>query len=249
MVQTRLGRRSLREVLARQPVLARVTVDVTANARREARCARLDIRAARLPIVLRDKQQSKRRHITQLTVIWAHERRHGYGVAPLDWILFSNVPARSGAAACAAVRRYSHRWRIEDFHRTWKSGLCCVEQSQLRSTNAVIKWATILAAVASRAERLRHRYRNEPEVAAADEFTADEIEAVVFLSNENRRAPLISADDLRLAETIRLIADLGGYVGNRGSGPPGAVTISRGLERVLFAAGIMTRLRGEGRLR
>ena len=198
--------------------------------------------------MLRDKL-TKKRCVAELTVIWAHERRHGYGVTPLDWVLFTNVPAKNGAAACAAVRRYSYRWRIEDFHRTWKSGLCCVEQSQLRSTNAVIKWATILAAVASRAERLRHRYRNEPDAAASDEFTDDEIEAIVFLANEGRSAPLVTAKKLGLAESVRLIANLGGYVGNRGSGPPGAVTISRGLERVLFAVEILSRLRTEGRLR
>jgi hypothetical protein len=247
-VQIRSERRPLRAVLARLPVLARIKVEMPATDRREARQAHLDIRAARLPVVLRDHYQKTRR-TSQLTVIWAHERRRSFGVTPLDWVLLTNVPATSAAAAYAAVRRYSFRWRIEDFHRTWKSGLCCVEQSQLRSTNAVIKWATILAAVASRAERLRHRYRSEPDAAASDEFTADELEAIVFLANEGRSTELVSSADLRLAESIRLIADLGGYVGNRGSGPPGAITISRGLERVLFASEILSRLRRAGRLR
>lgn len=248
-VQVRSERRPLREVMGRQRVLARLVVEVSATYRREARKAHLDIRAARLPIVLRDKRGDRKRSVTELTVIWAHERRCGYGVTPLDWVLLTNARVVSAADACAAVRRYSHRWRIEDFHRTWKSGLCSVEQSQLRSTNAVIKWATILAAVASRAERLRHRYRDEPEAPASVEFTDDELEAISFLANENRPAPLVRARDLRLAESIRLIANLGGYVGNRGSGPPGAVTIARGLERVLFTAGILARLRDEGRLR
>ena len=52
-----------------------------------------------------------------------------------------------------------------------------------------------------------------------------------------------------MVKAIRWIADLGGYVGNRGSGPPGATTIARGLERVDFAAALLLKLKSAGRLR
>ena len=120
-----------------------------------------------------------------------------------------------------------------------------------RSVNAVIKWATILAAVASRAEHLKRRSRMEPEAPATDELTADEIEAIVLLKNEARssRAKPMTSDGLTLGTAVRWIADLGGYVGNRGSGPPGATTIGRGLEPVLLTATVLAKLRAEGRLR
>ena len=248
-VQVQSRRRPLRDVLAMKPVLASTTVHVPGTRRRDARQARIDIRAARLPIVFRDTAGDKKRHIHELTVVWVHERRRTHGVVPLDWVLLTNVVATTARQARAAVQRYTYRWRIEDFHRTWKSGLCCVEHSQLRSPNALIKWATILAAVASRAERLRHRCRVDPEAAASEEFTDDELEAIALLADEHGFLLSTAASQLRLAESVAVVARVGGHVGNRGSGPPGTITISRGLERVCFAAQLLSRLRSEGRLR
>jgi hypothetical protein len=233
-------------VLRRLPVVARMHVELSATAKRSARVATLEIRATQLPVILRDKQ-TKQRFVEPMTVVWAKEnvssRRRGIG-----WVLLTNTPIRTKADACAAVRRYTYRWRIEDFHRTWKSGLCGTENSQLRSREAVIKWATILAAVASRAERLRHRFRTEPDAAATEEFSDDELAAIKLLKSEERALPRAKTPP-NLAQAIRWVADLGGYVGNRGSGPPGAVTISRGLERVVFAAELLATLRRDGRLR
>ena len=180
-------------------------------------------------------------------MVWARET----SLRPdrLDWLVWTNSSVELARDAMGVVRRYAWRWRVEDFHRTWKSGLCRVEETQLRSVSAVIKWSTILAAVANRAELLRHQYRHSPDAPAEDTFNADEIEAIVFLKNEGRKKTPLSSRGLTIATAVRWVADLGGYVGNRGSGPPGAITISRGLERVVFAAELLARLRSEGRLR
>ena len=245
-----MRRRNLLDALAKHPMLTQTTVELRASKKCPARRATLDVRAATLPVLFRDlywkRQPSK---LLNVTVVWARER--GRRDDRLEWVLFTSLPVDNAAQARAALRRYTHRWRIEDFHRTWKSGLCNVEKTQLRSTDAVIKWATILAAVASRAEHLRRRAREEPDAPATDELTADEIDALVLLKNESRSSKAIplTADKLTIATAVRWIADLGGYVGNRNNGLPGATTIGRGLEDVLLAAAIFAKLRAEGRLR
>ena len=247
-----LHRRNLLDVLVKQPVLARIEVDVPAKHGCTRRRARLEVRAARLPILFKDRYNKYGRGtLVHIGVVWARERTRADGGEPVEWVLFTSVDVTTAKTACETLRRYALRWRIEDFHRTWKSGLCRVEETQLRSTSAVVKWATILAAVASRAEHLRRRAREEPDAPATDELTADEIEAVVYLTNETRssKSKRATAAGLTLGTAVRWIADLGGYVGNRGSGPPGATTIGRGLEPVLLTASILTRLRAEGRLR
>ena len=247
-----VNRQNLLDVLVKRPVLARIEVDVPATRGCAPRSARLEVRAARLPILFKDRY-NKYGHgkLVHISVVWARERSRAGNGDPVEWVLFTSVDVTTARSACETLRRYTLRWRIEDFHRTWKSGLCRVEDTQLRSTGAVVKWATILAAVASRAEHLRRRARDEPNAPATDELTADEIEAVVFLTNEARssRSKRATAAGLTLATAVRWIADLGGYVGNRGSGPPGATTIGRGLEPVLLAASILAQLRTEGRLR
>jgi hypothetical protein len=236
----------LRRVLSQTRALTRMRVEVPAAAHRRARVAVLEIRASRLPIVWRDAYRKKKRTVAPLTVVWAREC--GARRSKIEWILFTNGEIRTAADARDAVRRYTLRWRVEDFHKTWKSGVCRIEDSQLRSPSAVIKWATILAAVATRTERLRRRFREEPDAPASIELDADEIEALVFLKSEGLSRP-VSAKGLTISQATRWIADLGGYVGARGSGLPGATTIARGLERVLFTVGILARLRADGRIR
>lgn len=236
----------LRRRLAELAPVAQMEVELPATATRRARVASLEIRAARLPIVWRDHFVRDRR-VMPITVVWAREKRRGKRV---EWFLFTNTSVTTAAAACAVVRGYTLRWRIEDFHKTWKSGVCRVEDTQLRSVNAVIKWATILAAVAARAEHLRHRCRAEPNAPASEELTSDEIEALVLIrQDDNPGASLPTAEGLTLQQATRWIADAGGYVGGRGSGLPGATTIGRGLQRISLAAAVIASLRAAGRLR
>lgn len=135
--------------------------------------------------------------------------------------------------ALAVVRAYRYRWRIEDFHRAWKGGACKLESSQLRSPHALRRWATILASVASRAERLKTASRAAPDSSALTELSRDEIDAAILLS---RTKAFNRGDELTLGEAVELVAVVGGYTGRKSSGgPPGATVISRGLSDVLIA--------------
>lgn len=55
------------------------------------------------------------------------------------------------------IRNYTLRGRIGDLHHARNSGVCGVEDSQLRSAKTFVKWASILATVAARALRLTRR--------------------------------------------------------------------------------------------
>jgi len=246
------GRRvELRKILPRLRVVASARVDVRANGQRRERVARMVIHAARVVVLMRDHHVKETRPL-ELSVVWAHEvGTTPRGERPLDWVLYTTWAVRSGADARQVVRNYSLRWRVEDFHRTWKNGHCQTEQTQLRTADAVIKWATILAAVAARAERLRHRARQAPDDLAETEFSADEIDALLFLKKQEKRRNEIVPErgPVPLAQAVRWVADLGGYTGKSSGGPPGATTIGRGLQRVVDAAEIFAGLRRSGKLR
>ena len=113
-----------------------------------------------------------------------------------------------------------------------------MEETQLRSANAVIKWATILIAVAVRIERIKQLSRNQPELPASDEFSPAEIKATVLLHfGKSGKAKLSSGRQPTMAEVTLWIAKLGGYTGQTSSGgPPGSITIARGLQSVRAAA-------------
>ena len=166
----------LREVLRKQPSLGSYEVDIGRTGRRAARRATVDVRAK--VVTLRfSKRKNKPLETLTLTAVWFREL-NADGDEPLDWLLFTNAPVTNAAQAKDIVDSYRVRWRIEEFHRTWKQGECNVEDAQLRTKEAVVKWATILAAVATRIERLKYLSRNKPDEPASAEFSALEIEAL-----------------------------------------------------------------------
>lgn len=153
-----------------------------------------------------------------------------------DWLLLTNRPVSSVGEIRQVVLGYAQRWRIEDFHRTWKSGTCGVEENQLQSVEAVKKWATILAAVAVRVERLKLLSRREPERPATEEFSALELRALLLLRfGRSGKKKYADATVPTLGDATTWLAQIGGYTGKSSGGPPGSVVLARGLQELAVA--------------
>lgn len=245
VLNTKEKRVNVRAFLKQKAPCVSYELQLRARPHREARVARLSVRYASVKLVMRDRHTHKRETMA-VSVVWALEQ----GVRePLDWMLYTTAPVTSAEEALATVQRYTHRWQVEEFHRAWKRGLCRVEETQLHSREAVIKWATILSVVAARAESLKLAARTTPEARASDYFSQDELEAIVVLKrDEKRKNEEVTDEPPTLALAVRWIADLGGYIG-KWSGPPGATIIGRGLNRIEPVAQAIHALRAAGRLR
>ena len=238
-------RRGLLETMKRVRSVGRHRVTLPRSSQRRARIADLEVRHARVVLDLPDRQTGGRGPL-EVTVVWATERRAPHGEAPLDWMLLTSDRVRSRGAAVEVLRRYCLRWRVEDFHRTWKAGRCRVEDSQLRSTDHVVRWATMLAAVALRVERLKHLARTEPDAPATAELSPLEIDALRAAKRHGftKRTEVITDDVPSMRLAVRWIAQMGGFHG-REHVQPGAATLGRGLERLMtltkgFALGLKT---------
>ena len=236
---------------AKRPIGTK-TVKVTAKSDRAAREAKLKVRAARVTLVLRDHLTKGKSRDVELSVVWAREERPPADAEPLEWLVYTTTPVKTAAEAMAVLQRYTYRWRIEDFHRVLKSGGGCVEDSQLRSRQAMIKWATLHAMVAARAQRLRDAARATPEAPAQTELADAEIDALILLKTQSKRRTeaTVTKDTLTLAKAVRYIGDVGGFaVTGVSTKMPGTTIITRGLERVLQAAEMLQLLKDAGRLR
>jgi hypothetical protein len=161
------------------------------------------------------------------------------GEEPLEWVLLTNHSISTKEDIEQVVFGYTLRWRIEDFHKAWKSGCCNVEETQLHSTSAVIRWATLLAAVAVRVERLKHQARSSPDEPAANHLNKHELEALRLMRKEYGPRSEQQPESLTIGLAVRWIAELGGYTGKSSGGPPGSITIRRGLEWLNPAAQVL----------
>jgi hypothetical protein len=239
----------LRALIASTPTLGSYELDVPARHGRCAHQAHMVMHAAQVTLSLRDKRTKKRTPLL-VQVVWVHEVGTSLpGSKPLDWMLLTNAPIDSVENVRRVVLGYSTRWRIEEFHKTWKSGACHVEDTQLRSRNAIIRWATILAVVATRIERLKRLARTEPERPACDELTPVEIEVLVVLKRRDKRRTEHVPKDVMptMAQAVCWMAELGGYTGKSSGGPPGAITIGRGLERLKTSVQAVLAMRAAAR--
>lgn len=223
--------------LDRQPPLGVMPVVLKSRETGVERTAQVEIRAMRVVLDHVEHRTSRQLEPVEVVAVQAREVDPVDENERLNWVLLTTAPAETFGDAKHVVEMYCLRWRIEDFHRTWKTGHCRVEETQLRSAHAVKLWATILAAVATRIERLRHLSRAAPDEPATVEFDRDELESILLLKSNRKRKneKLPKLEQMTIAEATILVAELGGYVRTSRSRPPGATTIARGLEWVYIA--------------
>ena len=234
----------LRPFLRRAPIVGSYDLDVPARPKRTARQAKMVMRSAHVVLSLRDAATRRKIGVLALQAVWVSEEgTTPAGEAPLDWLLLTSLPVDSYEQGRDVVQGYAMRWRIEEVHRAWKAGGCDVESTQLRSAEAIIKWATLLFAVAIRVERLKHVARTNPERPPDTELTPSEIQALVLLKRrEKKRTESIPDVPPDIVTAVRWMADLGGYTGSSSGGPPGVTVIWRGFERVRTAADALEQL-------
>lgn len=228
------GRRKyLRSTLRRTPVRSVKYLEVPATPTRTARTARMELRFSSVTIDLHKRPDGRQGWPATFSAVWVRESGTApRGEPPIEWLLLTTHLVEDIADAELVVDGYAMRWTIEEFHRAWKSGVCHVERTQLRSCDHILRWATILAAVAARAIRLAKLVRSEPHMPATAEFSAPEIEAALIATRRKAVDPAAAT----LGEIVRSIAELGGYIGKASGGPPGASVIARGLDRMYLLA-------------
>jgi hypothetical protein len=117
---------------------------------------------------------------------------------------------------------------------------CKVEALQLAQMDRVERALVLYMVVAWRIARLMRLGRTCPELDAALFFEADEIRGAYLLAKKARPTTPIT-----LNQIIRLIASLGGFLGRKGDGEPGAKTLWIGMQRTMDAAFTIQALRDE----
>lgn len=123
--------------------------------RRVARKVNLCIHTQR---VILHPPQREHDELTPLAVnvIFAQELNPAKGEKSLCWLLLTSEPIATLEEAKKVLHAYSLRWRIEDFHKAWKSG-AKVEQRRMQRADNLERVAVILAFIAVRLLQLRER--------------------------------------------------------------------------------------------
>ena len=202
---------------------------------RRARQARVELRAGQVEL----RAPQGRGWLGKLTVnaVLAVERPPPSGETPLCWQWLTSEPVDTLEAVQRVLRYYALRWRVEDFHKAWKSG-AGVEARRMQTADNLERIAVMLAFVGVRLLQLREWLASTPgegeSARAAGECSCagvlDELEWKVLWVTRHRRAPPAVAPSLKWA--YETLAQLGGWLDSKRTGRAGWAVLWAGWFRL-----------------
>jgi len=228
----------VREQALAQPVLFTQTIKVrgrqpkvgceTRGRRqpRESRTAEVEVRAASVRLRPPQRPDQKLPEIG-VQVVLVREIAPRPGDEPVEWLLLTSLPAGDAEQARQVIQYYCTRWMIEIFFRTLKQG-CRVEERRFEHIDRVLPCLAVFLIVAWRTLYVCRLSRSVPDISCEAVFEPSEWKAVYRVVR--REAP--PSKPPPLAEVVRLVAQLGGYVNRPRKDPPGPQTVWIGLQRM-----------------
>jgi hypothetical protein len=206
------------EVITSQPVQFEQDIDLPATAHRQARKTKLAIRFA--PIQLRTPYRFDNRNPINVYAVYATEIDCPEGETPLEWMLLTTEVVDTVEMAATILRWYTYRWRVEEYHKIFKSG-CQSERYRL----AAVGMKTMLGFLSVIAVELLHvtyLHRTQPDAPALEILNPVQME--VLKAGRSKKLP----STLTVAWAVESVAALGGYLEHRRNTPIGIQVLWRG---------------------
>jgi hypothetical protein len=227
--------KTLFEAVAQAPVLGSTKLRLRAKAGRKARTATLELRVCTIELRGPERPGGRLEPLT-ITVVEAREKRAAKANAKnvgdtdsdeklLHWVLLTSLPAGTLLEALEVVAIYRERWLIEDYHKALKSGTG-VERFQLGSADALESVIAIVAVLAARLLGLQLLASKAPQTPLPAHSSDPQLLAIL----EARFG--LPKNGWNVAEYLRAIARLGGFLGRKCDGSPGWMTLWRGVREL-----------------
>jgi hypothetical protein len=178
------------------------------------------------------KEEAQREYVpAQRHASSRHRDPHSEEVEALEWILLSALPIENEEQAWQAVRRYSSRWPIEEFHRGLKTG-CRLQQRHLQEQRSLANLLAMVSPIAVRLLQLRNLCREEPEQPATVWVQPEEAQVIAAQQG-------MAVEQLTIEHFVCSVAQLGGFLRRASDGSPGWQTLWEGWLRLRwFVAGM-----------
>ncbi len=213
------------DVIASQPVVKYLTVQVPRRENQKARKASLALRFC--PVKLCPPKHRKNEQLPPVEVFAVHvlEEAPPDGIDPIEWLLLSTVPVRTVEDAIERVDWYACRWGIELFHKVLKSG-CRIEMRQLESADALHRCLLLYSVIAWRILYAVMLSRNLPDLPCTALLDPEEWQA---LHCTIHRTPDVPSEPPTLRQAVHWIGRLGGFLDRKSDGEPGVTVLWKGL--------------------
>ncbi len=223
------------DTLEQAPCMGTQEIEIPQRGGRPARRAQVSLRAQAVEIA-----GSVRKGVGSVCcqALLVREEQAPTGVEGLEWLLLTTEAVTTRAQALELLWIYGRRWRIEEFHKAWKSGTR-VEALRPRTADNLERGVVVLAFVAVRLLQLQElvyppiRRPGQPQRELAEQpcdtlLTATEWR--VLYMTAHKTAPPAQSPSAEWA--YRALAKLGGWMNTQRTGRPGWQAIWYGMFRL-----------------
>lgn len=198
---------------------------------RKGRIAELELRSSKV-MINPPQRLSKQYEPIEVNLVVAQEIT-GSQKEPLRWLLLTSEAVDSFKLARQITRYYELRWRVEDFHKAWKSSGTAVEGLRLQEADNIRRIAVIMAFVAVRLMQMReifHKARACPSAnVSCDKLLEKNEWQVLWVTDKKSPLPKEIPSTVWAYEAI---ARLGGWTDSKRTGVVGWATLWQGWYRL-----------------
>jgi Transposase DNA-binding/Transposase Tn5 dimerisation domain len=212
------------ELLNSLPVAEHYELSLRARPEQPARTARLEVRFGSLvmPVPRVKNDYTRKQAAIAMRVVWVREVNPPKGAKKkIEWVLYTTLAVDSNEQARRVIEYYEKRWLIEEYHKALKTG-CRIEERQLEDVERLEPLVGLLAVVAVRLLQLKGLARTEPD------RPATQVVPPLYVAVLQSYKKVKQGVQWTVRQFFRELAKLGGFLGRKGDGEPGWITIWRG---------------------
>lgn len=179
------------------------------------------------PQTIKDKQGLK------VTIIQCQEINSQNEDEKLCWNLYTTEQINNAEDAKRIVRFYELRWRIEEFHKVWKSDGTKIESSRLQTLKSIQRIAIIKAFIAVRIFQVRELMKNNKaaEKIVCTDYVSPISWKILWKTIEKKKT--LPSSTPSLYWLYYAIAKLGGWYDSKGTGKVGLKTFWEGWMKLM----------------
>jgi hypothetical protein len=216
------------DAVVHSPILGTTVIEIPRADERPKRTATLVLRATSVSLRPPKHRLKEKLPSPTLNVIHVREEIPSEVEKPLEWFLLTTLPVSTLEEAVRYLTWYTYRWRIERYHFLLKSG-CRVEELQLETKERLERAIAVYSIVAWRLLWLTYQARQSPASPCTLALSENEWKALYVAIHKESTFP---SHPPTLQTAVRWIAKLGGFLGRKSDGEPGAKVLWRGFQRL-----------------
>jgi hypothetical protein len=203
--------------LEAQPINFEQEIELPPTQKRSARQTKLAVRFC--PVNLRIPYRFDHRDPLPGYAVYATEVDCPDGETPVEWMLLTTEVVADIQTASMILHWYTYRWRVEEYHKIFKSG-CQVERYRLAADGMKVLIG-FLSVIAAELLQLTYLHRTQPDAPAIEILNPLELR---ILKAKSPKPPLM----LTVSWAVEAVARLGGYLEHRSKTPIGIQVVWRG---------------------